>query len=117
MEAYAYNFGHPLRKKKSDPDWVYLDGQPNTEEVYQQLICPRCNNKPTKEGHDPCIANLKGVKAACCDHGLGLKEHAYIFFEDGRVVRFDSTEEILEYVEKNKLRQNDYGDSVIFQKK
>jgi len=46
--------------------------------------CPRCGKKPTKDGHDPCIANLPGVVAACCGHGV---ETGYVMFEDGRTIR------------------------------
>ena len=105
-ENYAYNFGHPMSFNKEDFSWHYIDGKLNTDEVYQNLVCPRCNNKPTKEGHDPCIKNLKGVAFACCGHGINNKNNRpYICFEgeEKRVVRFDSTEEILEYVKENEL--------------
>jgi hypothetical protein len=32
--------------------------------------CKKCGaEKPTEAGHDPCIANLPGVRNACCGHG------------------------------------------------
>jgi hypothetical protein len=46
--------------------------------------CPRCGKLPTPEGHDPCIANLPGVAAACCGHGF----NGYIMFEEGRTIRY-----------------------------
>ncbi len=46
--------------------------------------CARCGKFPTAEGHDPCIANLPGVRAACCGHGF----QGYIMFEDGRTIRW-----------------------------
>ena len=44
--------------------------------------CTRCGEMPTEEGHDACIANLPGVRNACCGHGV---EEGYIqfFAEDG----------------------------------
>ncbi len=32
--------------------------------------CIKCDNLPTKDGHDYCIQNLKGIKHACCGHGV-----------------------------------------------
>lgn len=47
--------------------------------------CSACGaERPTAEGHDPCIANLPGVSYACCGHGYG---HAYVTFSDGRIMR------------------------------
>jgi hypothetical protein len=47
--------------------------------------CKACGaERPTENGHDPCIANLPGVQNACCGHGVGL---AYAHFTDGRVIR------------------------------
>lgn len=46
--------------------------------------CVRCKLPPTKEGHDPCIANLPGVENACCGHGVS---EGYIAFTDGRILR------------------------------
>jgi len=42
--------------------------------------CPKCKKPRAANGHDPCIANLPGVKFACCGHG---RERGYIFFENG----------------------------------
>jgi hypothetical protein len=46
--------------------------------------CEHCGLKRTKEGHDPCIANLPGVKNACCGHGQG---QGYIQFTNGFILR------------------------------
>jgi hypothetical protein len=40
--------------------------------------------KRTREGHDPCIARLPGVRYACCGHGV---HEGYIQFENGVVLR------------------------------
>lgn len=46
--------------------------------------CKRCGADPIEtDGHDPCIANLPGVRNACCGHGV---DDPYIEFNDGRVV-------------------------------
>ena len=57
----------------------------------KNLRCPKCGKKATKEGHDPCLANLPGVTNACCGHGV---TEGYIAFEDGTVIRgyFDTDE-------------------------
>lgn len=48
-------------------------------------LCAACHQRPTVEGHDPCIPSLPGVLFACCGHG---NESGYIKFEDGRCLRF-----------------------------
>jgi hypothetical protein len=32
-------------------------------------LCRICGETRTREGHDPCIARLPGVRSACCGHG------------------------------------------------
>jgi hypothetical protein len=46
--------------------------------------CIRCGQMPTKDGHDACIANLPGVRNACCGHGV---QQGYVQFENGKVIR------------------------------
>ena len=48
-----------------------------------KLKCPMCKRPVTKKDHDPCIANLPGVKNACCGHG----GEGYIQFENGITIR------------------------------
>ena len=111
---HGHNFGNKVycNSKKSGnktifEDWKYCDNDDeNTEENYQKRICPECGLNPTNDGHDPCISNLPGVDFACCGHGLkSTKSYkpAYIKFSNGEVKRFDSTEEIKEFV-KNKVK-------------
>jgi hypothetical protein len=33
--------------------------------------CSGCGQLPTAAGHDACIADLPGVRNACCGHGNG----------------------------------------------
>jgi len=73
----SFLHGHKIIFKEGK--WRYEDGQ-----VADQIRpCPRCNQMPTKENHDACIANLPGVKNACCGHGV---EPGYVEFEDGRKI-------------------------------
>ena len=66
--------------------WRYVDNDKPIKEDSEDRKCPKCNKVKTAEGHDPCIANLPGVKFACCGHGLDSNS-AYIVFNDGREVR------------------------------
>ena len=64
--ATSYQRGHLTRY---DPDlgWVYADtGEP----VSNERPCVRCGEMPTPEGHDACLGDLNGVRAACCGHGV-----------------------------------------------
>jgi hypothetical protein len=62
-------------------------------------ICKGCGLKVkaehrTKSGYaDPCLGVLPGVKYACCGHG-DPDDAAYIFFENGVIVRFESLVEV-----------------------
>ena len=79
--ADNYNFGHPVKWCDKRQTWYFADsGKPNTMEEYRKRICPKCGLLPTKDGHDPCIANLPGVLFACCGHGV---EEGYVWFENG----------------------------------
>lgn len=59
--------------------------------------CPKCQEFPNEKGHDPCIANLPGVKNACCGHGV---EPGYIAFDNGKTKRFFSTEDMLHFLKE-----------------
>ena len=50
----------------------------------RKRICAKCRQPRTKQGHDPCVANLPCVRIACCGHG---QEDGYIMFVDGRIIR------------------------------
>jgi hypothetical protein len=69
---HDHDFGH--RTYLADPDdkyefdnWRYVDTNESIHEV--ERPCPACHRHRTPAGHDPCIADLPGVKAACCGHG------------------------------------------------
>jgi hypothetical protein len=80
----SHLFGHPYY---FDGDGVprYCD---NHEEVDWDNTrpCRKCGGLRTPEGHDPCIANLPGVTAACCGHGAGI---GYIGFKGHRTIYFE----------------------------
>lgn len=62
----SYIFGHKVLFKNNK--WVYADNNKPIESETRK--CPKCGKFSTRQGHDPCIANLKGVKNACCGHGV-----------------------------------------------
>ena len=64
--------------------WLYLDGI----SVKENRPCIKCNQKETKDGHDPCISNLPGVINACCGHG----KEGYIKFKNELLIRGIFTE-------------------------
>jgi hypothetical protein len=55
---------------------------------FRNGFCPKCNKQRTLEGYDPCIANLPGVRNACCGHGAP----GYIQFENGVRVGMNVTD-------------------------
>jgi hypothetical protein len=64
---------------------IFIDKESCEEINRSEMKCAECNLLPTKDGHDPCIADLPGVIFACCGHGnLG---QAYVAFADGRTIR------------------------------
>lgn len=80
----SFHFGHRIYALQSDGVWKYLDNDLPTKQCPPRK-CPTCHQFPTKEGHDPCIANLSGVTHACCGHG---KQEGYVRFESGHVLHF-----------------------------
>lgn len=89
MTAETHLNGHKIYSYLNTRDWFYKDDDSPIKDGDGNFVyrpCPACGNKPTAEGHDACLANLPGVKNACCGHGVEL---GYIQFEDGTVIRFD----------------------------
>lgn len=78
----SYLHGHKVTSENYGKDWFYEDGT-HTKKIPLKK-CPKCDRLPTKKGHDPCLADLPGVKFACCGHGV---EKGYITFKDGTVIR------------------------------
>lgn len=55
--------------------WRYVD---NNNIINENRPCKRCGRKPTKDGHDACLGDIKGAVSACCGHGV---EKPYIVFK------------------------------------
>ena len=84
-------FGHaveidPERPKRTPRSWEryrYVDTKEPVD-FKKPRPCKLCGLERTAEGHDPCIANLPGVKSACCGHGVS---DSHVVLNDGRVLR------------------------------
>lgn len=93
--AINYRFSRPVAWLS---EWVDVEFDEDSDEFYSQVYiddgscadgppkhqCSLCCMYQTPEGHDPCIANLPGVKFACCGHGI---KEGYVAFENGLVIR------------------------------
>ena len=79
----GFYHGHAVYCTEYDKTWRYKDTEEPIKEVPIRP-CPKCGGLPTKDGHDPCIANLPSVKNACCGHG---QENGYVSFENGQTIR------------------------------
>lgn len=55
--------------------------------------CGYCDKPNTPEGHDACLGTIPNVMNACCGHGV--REQAYIQFEDGSVIRSSKASQYL----------------------
>lgn len=64
----SYKRGHKIIFIKGK--WLYADDGSVAD--YERL-CVRCQRMPTKEGYDACLGKIKGVKSACCGHGVTKK--------------------------------------------
>lgn len=84
-----YIYGNPIYWDENELEWRLIStDEIVTSEVYQNLICPKCGKKPTPEGHDACLGTLKGVKFACCGHGVPC--YRYVVLESGEVIYGDN---------------------------
>ena len=66
----------------SDGDKHYLGGSEVelSEEELDNLKCPMCNKKQTKEGYDACLGFIQGVEYICCGHGI--EDQFYIVMKE-----------------------------------
>jgi len=71
-----------LIETNENGEWVYSEDKTPIEDNPRH--CTKCGHMQTKREHDYCIANLPGVKNACCGHGI---EEGYISFENGITIR------------------------------
>jgi len=84
--ARSYFRGHPIIWK--DDSWVYEDTGEKAGFGCEVQPCKKCGKifKGSNIGEpDPCLGNLPGVDNACCGHGV--REHSYIRFFNGVVIR------------------------------
>lgn len=79
---YGYIFGREV-EWRGDDGWFYVDSGMAADGPIAH-DCPHCEERPTDEGHDPCITNLPGVEYACCGHGV---TRGYVKFTNGLVLR------------------------------
>ena len=70
-DSTSHSFGHPIYYDWNEKEWKYQDNGKQIDS--EKRACPRCNQFQTENGHDPCIANLPGIKSACCGHGTKNK--------------------------------------------
>lgn len=61
-----------------------MNATEHNEWIKRRRACENCGRRRTKEGHDPCIADLPGVLFACCGHG---RHDGYVHFENGMTLR------------------------------
>ena len=82
MAARGHHRGHPMYFDEASQLWRYEDGGAAVKDCWSEKDCGRCGEPFSADGHDPCIANLPGVRNACCGHGSDAE--AYVQFDDGR---------------------------------
>lgn len=82
-KAQSYIHGHGVYYNEELKATCYADSNMPVEN--NERPCVKCQRLATPKGHDACMANLPGVKYACCGHGD--REQAYVMFENGMVIR------------------------------
>lgn len=82
MVARSHHRGHRMWFDESTQEWRYDDDDTSVRDHWEKRPCGKCGESFSDDGHDPCIANLPGVRNACCGHGD--EQAAYVQFEDGR---------------------------------
>jgi len=78
----SHHRGHSMYFDRVAHEWRYTDDDTLVKNNWEKRPCGKCNEYITADGHDPCIANLPGVRNACCGHGEDSS--AYVQFDDGR---------------------------------
>lgn len=74
--------GNPVYYDSTRKTWRYIDDGLPVDQYWKMKSCGKCGEYRSILGHDPCIANLPGVRNACCGHGI--ESDAYVIFEDDR---------------------------------
>ena len=99
MVARSLHRGHKIWFDESSQLWRYEDDDLAVKDNWTARPCNKCGESFTKDGHDPCIANLPCVMNACCGHGDDSS--AYVQFKSGESIH--GTEAILKQRELRKL--------------
>lgn len=93
--TYQFVRGHMVIAKGRKFTWA-----DNGRAAIYDRPCIKCGLKAVNDkAPDPCIGYLKGVKFACCGHGI--EGQAYVAFADGRVIRDEKALEYFETVKKS----------------
>jgi len=100
MVAIAKHRGHSIRFDESTQTWIYSDCDIPVPD-WKDRPCGKCLESNTENGHDACIANMAGVKNACCGHGE--PREAFVQFLDGRHL---SGIDAFEYQQSEKVGNN-----------
>lgn len=83
MPVNSHYRGHVITHY-SGGEWVYADAQvPVSEDPSRP--CGYCKKACTRDGHDGCLGELRGVMNACCGHGD--PSQAYVQYLGGETVR------------------------------
>jgi len=98
--CYGYLVGHPIYSDDNGNTWYYVDTDEYTGDIGDRSLrdCSKCKLSLTEDGHDPCIANIPGVKYACCGHGL---DKPYLMLNDKTVWNFKDFDEIKQWLWNN----------------
>lgn len=64
MTASGFKRGH--RIVFDGAIWRYEDGAPTDHE----RPCPQCGHTAERDGPDPCLGWIDGLRSACCGHGV-----------------------------------------------
>ena len=67
MSALSFMRGHTIVWSKERQAWLYVDTKKIADD---SRACIKCNQLPTKEGHDACLGYVEGIISACCGHGV-----------------------------------------------
>ncbi len=65
--VFSHIRGHLITWDNLLQTWIYAD---NKTPITIERPCLKCGRTPTVEGYDACLGHLKGVKSACCGHGI-----------------------------------------------
>jgi len=65
---HSYMRGHKIEFVNNE--WLYSDDKSPAND---NRPCINCGHLPTKEGFDHCLGYLKGIKSACCGHGVSRR--------------------------------------------